>query len=330
MPAATCKANRVNGLHAVPLSLDSSELGGLASIITVKVRAKAIFRLLRPKQWTKNLLVFAALIFAHRYVEWEAVGEAFLAFAALCLLSSSTYAANDALDVERDKVHPTKSDRPLAAGHLPVKAGWSVAVACALAGLALSLLLNFWFVALAGLYLLMQVGYNLKVKQVAVLDISFLSLGYILRAVMGAVAIQATISGWLLFCTGTIALLLAAGKRRHEFLLLGAEATTRPSLRGYNRTTLDAFVMVSAALAILSYGVYAIESSTAIQYPALVLTVPFVAFGVLRYLHLSFGKNEGGEPETVVFDPQILLSIIGFLALAFAALGGMPVPFIEN
>ncbi|MFW5697767.1 MAG: decaprenyl-phosphate phosphoribosyltransferase [Fimbriimonadaceae bacterium] len=302
----------------------------MASIITHKVRARAIIRLLRPKQWTKNLLVFAALIFAHRYVEWQAVGEALIAFAALCLLSSATYAANDALDIKRDRVHPTKRTRPLAAGELTVQAGWGAAFACAVAGLGLSLFLNLWFVALAGLYLLMQIAYNLKVKQVAVLDISFLSLGYILRAVMGAVAIEATISGWLLFCTGTLALLLAAGKRRHEFLLLGTEAATRPSLRGYNQTTLDAFVVVSAALAILSYGVYAIESSTAIEYPALVLTVPFVAFGVMRYLHLSFGKNEGGEPETVVFDPQILLSIVGFLAFAFAALGGMTVPFIEN
>lgn len=292
----------------------------------------AAIRLLRPKQWTKNLLVFAALIFAHRYGDPMDVQLAVVAFFALCMFSSSVYALNDVLDRDRDRAHPTKKDRPIASGAVSSTAGVALSITTMVVGTLLGAFVNPYFlIGLFG-YLGLQVLYNLWFKHAPVLDVMVVSTGFVLRAALGAVAIDATISGWLLFCTGMLALLLACAKRRHEFHLQGdGRGESRAALLGYSAAALDAMVVFSAGVAAIAYGIYAIESDTAKSYPALILTVPFVVFGVLRYLYLTFAKSEGGEPENILLgDWQILATVVLFVASAFLALSGVEIPFVTN
>jgi 4-hydroxybenzoate polyprenyltransferase len=292
----------------------------------------AAIRLLRPKQWTKNLLVFAALIFAHRYGDPMDVQLAVVAFFALCMFSSSVYALNDVLDRDRDRAHPTKKDRPIASGAVSSTAGVALSITAMVVGTLLGAFVNPYFlIGLFG-YLGLQVLYNLWFKHTPVLDVMVVSTGFVLRAALGAVAIDATISGWLLFCTGMLALLLACAKRRHEFHLQGdGRGESRAALLGYSAAALDAMVVFSAGVAAIAYGIYAIESDTAKSYPALILTVPFVVFGVLRYLYLTFARSEGGEPENILLgDWQILTTVVLFVASAFLALSGVEIPFVTN
>lgn len=295
------------------------------------MRLSAAVRLLRPKQWTKNLLVFAALIFANEFDDPQKVGLALLAFVSLCLFSSSVYAFNDVLDADRDRAHPVKKDRPVASGQVQPAVAMLLSGIVLLVGTVVGLYVGPDFLIGAAAYLVLQVAYNLWFKAVPVVDVLVVSAGFVMRAALGAVAIMATISGWLLFCTGMLALLLACAKRRHEYHLQGDDrGVSRTALLGYTQQALDAMVVFSAALAAISFGIYAIESETARAYPGLVLTVPFVIFGVLRYLHVTFAGTGAGEPENVLLgDWQILLAVVLFLASAFAALSGFEVPYVD-
>ena len=301
------------------------------AIIGLPVKLTALIRLLRPKQWTKNLLVFAALIFAQEYGDGGKVLLAVWAFLALCLVSSAIYSLNDVLDAEADRSHPVKRKRPIAAGELSLGAGLATMAVCLVGGtLAGAFLVGPEF--LLGLYgyVLLQVLYNLWLKRAPVIDVMTISTGFVLRAVLGAVAISAFISGWLLFCTGALALLLATAKRRHEYHLEG-RGESRVALKGYSAASIDSMVVFSAGIAAIAYGIYAIESETAQANPNLILTVPFVVFGILRYMYLTFAKDEGGEPESVLLgDWQILTTVVLFLAAAFYALGGYDIPFLTN
>lgn len=294
------------------------------------LKLKAVIRLLRPKQWTKNLLVFAALIFAHLYDQPDKVILTIYAFAALCLISSAVYALNDALDAESDRQHPVKRKRPIASGDLTLSQGLAVMVVCLVSGVLISAFVGQSFLLGIFGYLALQVLYNFWLKQQPVIDVMIISSGFVMRAALGAVAINAYISGWLLFCTGMLALLLATSKRRHEFHLEG-RGDSRAALKGYTAASIDAMVVFSAGVAAIAFGIYAIESDTAKQYPSLILTVPFVLFGILRYMYLTFAMEEGGEPETILLsDWQILTSVVLFLVAAFYALGGYDIPFLTN
>jgi len=290
----------------------------------------AVARLMRPKQWTKNLLVFAALIFSHQFLEPASVIKSLLAFVALCLVSSAVYVLNDLLDVERDKQHPVKKTRPIAAGQVTKPQAVALLVVLALLGCSLSYWIGFWFFTGIGWYIALQVAYNFLIKNHPVVDVFFLSIGFVLRAVVGAVALESEISRWLLFCTLALALLLGSAKRRHEFMLQGEErGLSRKSLLSYTQISLDVMVVFSAATAGLSYGIYALQSKTAESYPGLVLTAPFVLFGILRYLFLVFAQEQGGEPENLVFDPQMLLTILGFMVAAMFAMKGLAIPHVN-
>lgn len=289
-------------------------------------------KLLRPKQWTKNLLVFAALIFAHEFNNQMSVQLAVIAFFALCMFSSSVYALNDVLDAERDRAHPTKRNRPIASGALSQTAGLVISMVVLLIGTLLGAFVSPQFlIGLFG-YLVLQLLYNFWLKRVPVVDVMVISSGFVLRAALGAIAIEAFISGWLLFCTGMLALLLGSAKRRHEFHLQGdGRGASRAALLGYTAQSLDAMVVFSAGVSAIAYGVYAIESETANAYPALIVTVPFVVFGVLRYLFLTFAKEEGGEPENILLtDWQTIAAVILFIAAAFYALSGLDIPYLTN
>jgi 4-hydroxybenzoate polyprenyltransferase len=239
---------------------------------------------------------------------------------------------NDVLDAEQDRAHPTKQHRPIASGALTATAGLGVSLACLLVGVLLGAFVNPYF--LLGLfgYAAIQLLYIFWLKRQPVIDVMVVSSGFVVRAALGAVAIEATISGWLLFCTGMLALLLASAKRRHEFNLMGTgRGASRAALIGYSVQSLDAMVVFSAGVAAIAYGIYAIESRTAQQFPSLVLSVPFVVFGILRYLFLTFAKGEGGEPESVLLnDWQIIAAVLLFVASAFLALSGVEIPFVTQ
>ncbi|HVT14030.1 MAG TPA: decaprenyl-phosphate phosphoribosyltransferase [Fimbriimonadaceae bacterium] len=293
--------------------------------------ALSLILLVRPKQWSKNLLVFAAFIFTASFHDPEAIRNVLVAFAALCLASSFVYVLNDLLDVKSDRLHPRKKYRPIASGAVSAPLAAGIA-AIALAGSAsLSLLLNHTSMAVLGTYVVLQVLYNFGLKKVAVADVFLISLGFILRAALGAAALSVTISSWLLFCTGALALMLGFSKRRSEFILLGDQrGEVRESLAAYSKGALDALVVMFACGAALCYGVYAVQSPTAHRYPGLILTTVFVFYGICRYVLIVFGKDEGGEPETLLYrDPHLLFSIVMFIIAAVLAMSGVKVPLVE-
>ncbi len=285
--------------------------------------------LLRPKQYLKNTFVFAALVFSNSLRDMHLVGLALLAFVAMCAVSSATYIANDAIDVERDRNHPKKKTRPIAAGQVSLPVAYGLALALLIVGLGIAIGLGLVSFYILVSYLLLQVLYNWKLKMEPVADVFTIAIGFVLRAVLGAAAITVPISGWLLFCTGSIALMLGFAKRRHEFLLQGD--TARESLAHYNKPILDAFVLMFAIGASMFYAIYSIQSSTAIKYPLLPITVPFVIYGISRYLWLTFTQNEGGEPADLILkDRHILLAIVGFILASVFILGGTTFHLIER
>ena len=296
------------------------------------MKLKLYLRLLRPKQWTKNLLVFAALIFTRGYADPAQLQLCVVAFFALCLFSSAVYAMNDVLDAERDRSHPVKKHRPIASGGVTEAEGILASVLCLTLGGLLSAYVGPQYLLGACVYLFLQVAYNLWFKKAPVLDVVIVSTGFVLRAALGADAIEKGISGWLLFCTGALALLLASSKRRHEFHLMGDDRSqSRSALAAYTSQALDAMVVFSAAIASMAYGIYAIESNTAKEFPSLLFTVPFVILGVLRYLFITFATNDGGEPENVLLtDWQIIASVVLFLAAAIYAIEGGDIPLLTN
>jgi 4-hydroxybenzoate polyprenyltransferase len=293
---------------------------------------KAILRLLRPKQWSKNLLVLAAPIFAAVHRDPIALQATGIAFAAMCLASSATYVANDLLDAERDKLHPTKQYRPIASGQIGRTTALVLAALLAVGGIGLASLLNTSSLTIVVSYLVLQVLYNLGLKKIPIADVFTIALGFIFRAVLGAAAVSVPISGWLLFCTGALALMLGFAKRRHEFILQSEQRTaSRESLGGYSKAGLDALVIMTATGGAMCYGIYTVDSSTAARYPAIVITSLFVFYGIARYVLIIFGRDEGGEPADLLFkDPQLLASVLLFMASAILAVSGLKIPLLEK
>ncbi len=294
--------------------------------------ARAVLRLLRPKQWTKGLLVFAALLFTRGFLVPSQCLLALEAFVAIGLVSSGVYVANDLLDVERDRRHPAKKLRPIASGQVSPPAAVALTIICVALGLALGILLGPWALAVLAAYLAIQGAYNLGLKHQPVADVFCISLGFVLRAVMGAVAIHVAVSGWLLFCTGALALMLGFGKRRHEFILQGEDRTlSRESLAHYTGPALDGLILIASASAALSYGIYSVDSPTARDHPALILSSFWVFYGIYRYTFLLLANDEGGEPENLIFrDPHMAATLALYLVTVVVAMSGLGLPFIEG
>lgn len=292
---------------------------------------KPLLRLFRVKQYSKNLFVLAALFFTKGFDNPRLVGLTLAAFVMMCLLGSSTYILNDVVDRERDRAHPKKRLRPIASGEISVSAALTLSPILLIAGLLVAALLGVEVLQCAGVYLMLQVLYNGGLKRVPIADVFVIAAGFVLRVVVGAAAIHAQVSGWILLCSGALALLIGFGKRRGEFVGQGeARAMTRESLDGYTLQILDALVICSAAGTAMCYGLYGIESRTAKEYPALILTVPVVVFGVLRYMMLTFKGTETAEPESLVFrDPQLIVTLVLFVATAGAALAGLKIDFLN-
>jgi len=285
---------------------------------------RALMRLLRPGQWTKNLLLFAALIFAKKLFVGHALALATLGFVSFCLAASSVYVVNDLLDAERDRLHPEKRRRPIAAG--TVSTGAAVGMAGLLSAAALSL--AFWIGADFGAAVLIYLGmthfYSLAGKNVVVLDVMLIAAGFVVRAVAGALAIDVPISDWFIVCTLFLALFLALSKRKAEMLALEANASrARPVLERYTTSSLNAFTATSMAAALISYALYVLDfnKQSEADFALLWLTVPFVLFAVFRYHLLVETGGFGEKPEEVaLLDRPFQLCVLGFAATAVAAL----------
>lgn len=281
---------------------------------------------LRPGQWTKNLLVFAGLLFGNASIgrglfDPPTLTRAVAAFVIFCGLSGVIYVVNDVMDRDADRRHPLKARRPIASGALPIPVavtGMLVIAAAALGGSAW-LGRNFLLVAVA--YLLLQVLYSGPLKHMVILDVLAISFGFVLRAVAGAVAVDVDISHWLLVCTTLLALFMALAKRRHEIMLLADDATThRPILREYSPYLLDQMIGVVTASTLIAYIFYTISPETQAKFGTqwLELTIPFPLYGIFRYLYLVHRKEGGGSPADMLLTDRPLLLCVALWGLAVA------------
>ncbi len=283
-------------------------------------------RLLRPQQWAKNAVVLAGLVFAEITDQPHAVLEAFLAVVTFVLASAAVYIVNDIRDIEVDRQHPLKRWRPLAAGEIEPAAAARVAVLLAVAALALALVVTPMLTLIIAAYLALMGAYIVWLKRIAILDVMVIAVGFVLRAVGGAVAVAVPISPWLLLCAFLLALFLGFGKRRAELVGLGPDATRhRAALAGYTGLLLDQLVRIAGGAALVAYAIYTVVSTSVPESGSMLLTVPFVAFAIFRYLYLIYGRGLGGSPESLLFRDRWLLGSValwGVLALVLMRAGG--------
>lgn len=287
-------------------------------------RVRAALQLARPKQWVKNLFVFTALIFAGQVLDRTAVLHALVAFCAFCLASSAVYCFNDLKDVEEDRRHPTKQHRPLASGALPRWSGAAGFVLLAAAALGLTLALpNRQPLATLAVYLAVNLGYSLGLKHVVIVDVLLIAAGFVLRILAGAAAIAVMPSTWLLLCAVTISLFLGFTKRRAEVVLLSGKAEEhRRVLRHYTTPFLDQMISIVTATTLVLYILYTVDHRTVelVGSRALLLSVPFVLYGIFRYLFLVYSSDRGGDPTRTIFTDVPLLVTGGCWALLCTAL----------
>jgi len=294
---------------------------------------RAAFVSLRPHQWTKNLLVFAALALSKHLFEAGPFLETLLAFAVFCGLSGAVYLVNDVADLERDRLHPQKKLRPVASGRLRPQAALLSAGVLGASCLLASAGLGRAFVGCAAAYLVLNLAYSFHLKNTVILDVIAISLGFVLRAVAGAVAISVRISDWLLVCTFLLALFLALSKRRHELVSLsGGASDHRAILAEYSPYLLDQMVAVVTASCLMGYCFYTLAPETVEKYRTdrLSWTIPFVLYGIFRYLYLVHRKEQGGSPTDVLLTDWPLLLDVALWATAIVAIvytaAGPPVP----
>ena len=276
---------------------------------------------LRPSQWTKNLLVFAGLLFGRRLFDGWAIVEALSAFAVFCAVSGVVYLVNDIADRESDRQHPLKARRPIASGALPVPTAAAAAFALGAVALTASTAIGPRFAGVAAAYLALQFLYSAFLQHVVILDVLTIAIGFVLRAVAGAVAVNVEISHWLLVCTILLALFIALAKRRHEIVLLADGATHhRPILGEYNSYLLDQMIAVVAASTLMAYVFYTISPETQEKFGTgwLGLTIPFPLYGIFRYLYLVHRREGGGSPAELLLTDRPLLVCVALWALAVA------------
>src|SRR5689334_5740947 len=276
---------------------------------------RAAFVALRPRQWTKNLLLFAGIIFAAKLGDVARWGEASAAFVAYCAASSASYLVNDVRDAPHDRLHPVKRSRPIARGELSPRFAELLAALLIFCAVLLVAPLGIASILFLCTFFALQAAYTLFLKHVVLLDVMTIGGLFVVRAAAGAAAVEVRISPWLLLCTALLALFLALAKRRGELVLVGAEATPgRPVLEGYSLALVDQLVTIVAASTVISYCLY---TFTARGSKAMMVTIPFVVFGVFRYLLLMHRRDLGEEPEEVLLrDLPILLCIAGWAACA--------------
>lgn len=274
----------------------------------------AIVESMRPKQWVKNLLLFAGLIFSRNLLDPANVLRSLGAFAAFCLLSGAVYIINDLVDREGDRLHPKKRNRPIASGRLETThavTAAAVAVAVAVVG---GWVLDWRFGATCAGYFVMQIAYSLRLKRVVVLDVMIVALGFLVRAVAGTFVVHVAISPWLFVCTILLALFVAVAKRRHELVFLeGGGVQHRSVLSKYSETLLDQMIAVATSATVVAYCLYTIAPETVDKFGSrnLIFTFPFVLYAIYRYLYLVYRKDLGGAPEKVfVSDVPMIVAVL--------------------
>jgi 4-hydroxybenzoate polyprenyltransferase len=300
-------------MNAAPKLNDIPSTGNLGAIV----------RLARPHQWIKNALVLAALIFGQRLFVFHDVVLAVVAFVAFCALSSAGYVLNDIADRDADRLNPEKCDRPLACGDLTVAAASREAIALAAIAAVLSIVLGREFVGIAVLYAALQFAYSLWAKHQVIIDVIAVAMGFVLRAFAGGVAIQVEVSPWLVFITFVLALFLVLARRRHELIVLGDEAVAhRSALSQYSVRLVDQMISIVAGATLVSYMIYTASAEVEAKLGTrhLYLTVPFVAFGILRYLYLIDERNEGGDPARALLHDRPLMLAVALWILTDIAL----------
>jgi 4-hydroxybenzoate polyprenyltransferase len=302
----------------------------------------ALIAAMRPRQWTKNLGLFVGLVFAQRLfsvISFERAGVAFLAF---CMASSFIYLLNDLLDLENDRQHPVKRKRPLASGRLPLS--WAMVMMgillLACAGFTATIFAlpirpetdtfanlggsNLLFTGTIITYVLLMVLYSIRLKHIVLLDVFVIASGFVLRILAGALVIPVTISPWLYLVTILLSLFLALNKRRHELVLLQGEASNhRQILKEYSLPMLDQMITIVSAATFMSYSLYTFQGPTGNH--RLMITIPFVLYGMFRYLYLVYMKMEGGSPEEVLLrDRHMLATVVLCVAIIIVVLYILP------
>jgi 4-hydroxybenzoate polyprenyltransferase len=279
----------------------------------------ALVESLRPAQWVKNGFVFAALVFSRSLMDWHRTSRVAAAALLFCLIAGAGYLFNDILDAGEDRQHPLKRSRPVASGRLSVRGAAAGVVLLALAALAGAWMLDREFFLVTAAYGVLNGLYSLFLKRVMLLDVFVIAAGFVLRVLGGGVVIHVEISAWLIVCTTLLALFLALTKRRHELVLLGGNASDhRPILAHYSPYFLDQLIGIVTASTLMSYALYTLSADVATKFPGkrLELTIPFVLFGIFRYLYLVHQTSEGGNPTRLLLTDRVLLAVVLMWAAA--------------
>ena len=315
---------------------------GIATPLPVGGRILALFRAMRPRQWVKNLALFVGIVFAQRLLSLPVFERAVIAFVVFCLASSVVYLLNDLLDLENDRQHPVKSKRPLASGALP--ASWAIVAMGVLLLMCAGLIALIFFIPIAGqpdifagyggasvlfaltvvAYLLLMALYSVRLKHVVLLDVFVIASGFVLRILAGTVVLPVVISPWLNLVTILLSLFLALNKRRNELVLLQGQASShRQILKEYSVPLLDQLITIVTAATLMAYSLYTFQSSTGNHH--LMITIPFVLYGMFRYLYLVHMRMEGGSPEEVLLrDRHMLATVVLCAALIIIVLYILP------
>jgi 4-hydroxybenzoate polyprenyltransferase len=281
---------------------------------------RAVAVAMRPAQWVKNGLLFAGIIFGGKLFDVWAIKHAVVAFAIFCLLCGGFYLINDVRDAQADRLHPLKRFRPIAAGALSGQQGMQVGIACILAALAASAWVGHGFLLCAVAYAALMAAYNVYLKEIVIVDVMAIAAGFMLRAVAGALAVDVSISSWLLICTVLLALVVSFGKRRYELMTLDEPALHRRNLDHYSTTLLDQLVAITAGGTLLAYAMYTVDGDSVPADRRMMLTIPLVAYAIFRYLYLIYQRGQGGSPETTLLTDRNLLATGAAWCVASAVL----------
>ena len=274
---------------------------------------------MRPSHWVKNLFLFAALIFSGRLLRLDDFLTTVIGFVLFSLASSAIYLINDITDLEKDRLHPAKAKRPIASGELTVKTAGVVAAVLLLLSLPGSFFMSSMFGVAAFFYVLINIAYSIFLKDIVILDVMSIAISFVLRVVAGAVLIGVPSSEWLILCTLLLSLFLGFSKRRHELVVLEGNADVhRAVLRHYSPNFLDQMTAIVTASTVMSYALYTISEETIRKFNTneLIYTVPFVLYGIFRYLYLVHKREEGGNPTRILLtDPPLVFNVLAWVLL---------------
>jgi len=270
--------------------------------------------LLRPKQWIKNLFIFAALFFSRKAFLFDLTLKYVFCFGLFCMLTSAVYIINDIVDKEKDQLHPQKKDRPIASGKIPVKNGFILSLLLEFTALFFSYFINYKFFLICLIYFILNILYSLKLKKIVIVDIFCIAVGFVLRVIAGSVIGGIFISNWIIICTLMLSLFLGFTKRRHELMFLDDKANFhRPILIEYSTLFLDQMVSVVTASTVVFYILYTLSHDTIEKFHTdkLMYTVIFVIYGIFRYLYLVYKKELGGSPTIALLtDVPLLINVL--------------------